>query len=132
MNRIKAEIISKKARRSISRFCYEECNAYCCRKGFLILSKEQLDLVTKNVAKDIVKVSPDEWSMKLSPACPCLIDNKCSIHDQEKRPKACCDYPLFLYEKTYRLSDGCLAVMRNKFYKFEIQMHKLGYKRVYE
>ena len=39
----KAERIANKARTCISEFCYEECNAYCCRKGYLILTeKEQI------------------------------------------------------------------------------------------
>ncbi len=46
-----AEQIAEKARKSISKFCYEECNAYCCRKGYLILNKDEVDVVTQGKKK---------------------------------------------------------------------------------
>ena len=34
--------LADKARRSISKYCIEECKAYCCRKGFIILKEIEL------------------------------------------------------------------------------------------
>ena len=44
----KAECIANKARKEIGKYCYEECKAYCCRKGYLILKPSQVDTVTQN------------------------------------------------------------------------------------
>ena len=44
---MKAEEIAEKARRSISKFCAEECKAYCCRKSYLVLTSEEVDLVAQ-------------------------------------------------------------------------------------
>ena len=33
----------------------EECNAFCCRKGFLILRENEVDLVTQNNRKKLTK-----------------------------------------------------------------------------
>jgi len=46
------EKIAKKARKSISKFCSEECRSYCCRKGYLVLTPSQADLVTQKKKKE--------------------------------------------------------------------------------
>ncbi len=49
------ERILDEARRSISKFCIEECKAYCCRKGHLTLTAKETDLITQNKTKEFEK-----------------------------------------------------------------------------
>ncbi|MBU0536273.1 MAG: YkgJ family cysteine cluster protein [Nanoarchaeota archaeon] len=133
-----AEKIALNARKAISSFCYEECKAYCCRKGYLVLNGWEADLITdKMVDKHIQdgsirKFGEDRYSFFLGltdQPCPQLKDFKCRIHKNPKRPKACREFPVFVDEanKTVRLSHRCLAVKQGKFYAFESQWAKKGY-----
>ncbi len=136
MNNMDAENIAQKARKSISKFCYEECKAYCCRKGYLILDKDEVDVVTqgkrKQLEKDkmLKKIKNGKYSLYMGNydfPCPSLKDNKCMIHNDPKRPKTCNDFPLFLQGKVIRLSLRCLAVKQDLFYPYVKQLVVLGY-----
>jgi len=37
--------VANEARKSLSKYCMEECKSYCCRKGYIILKPTELDLV---------------------------------------------------------------------------------------
>ena len=60
---MKAEEIAEKARRSISRFCAEECKAYCCRKSYLVLTVEEMGLVTQGMRDELEdrKILEKQW-----------------------------------------------------------------------
>jgi Fe-S-cluster containining protein len=132
-----AEQIAKAARRSISSFCCEECRAYCCRKGHLNLSPDNIELVTQGRGKELEgrkllsKVNEANYSLYLgshdSP-CPCLKDYKCIIHKSPRRPLACRDFPLFLEGSTIKLSSRCLAVKQGLLFPYIHKLTRLGYK----
>lgn len=126
---MEAENIAKKARKSISQFCFEECNAYCCRKGYLLLTKKELDLVAGKKQIKIQLQKDNKYSLFLGDTCPSLQGNfKCKIHRNRNRPQACKEFPIFIYEKNIILSGRCLAVKQGKFYPYIKQWLKLGYK----
>ena len=133
-----AEAIAKQARKSIGRFCIEECKAYCCRKGYLILKPGQLDLVTQGnkaiLAHILKQLSNGDYSMYMgSPGLPCPSLNSdftCKIHKKRNRPQACKDFPLFIKGNLIILSSRCLAVKQNLFYPFIRRLQLLGYKLV--
>jgi Fe-S-cluster containining protein len=132
-----AEILATKARKSINRFCFEECNAYCCRKGYLVLTKEESELVTQEKLiyllknKIIKKTDSERYALQINP-CAALKDNKCMIHNNSDRPKVCNDFPLFLWaNKIIHVSNRCLFVKQGLLYpylaKFKIEGYKLSY-----
>ena len=134
-----AEKIADEARDSISSFCYEECHAYCCRKGYLLLNEFNADAVTKGKKEQMIKdetlkkLKDGEYSMgmsSLSDGCPSLKDFKCTIHKSPFKTKACHEFPIFIDEKnkTIGLSPRCPAVKTGKFYAYEHQWLKMGYK----
>lgn len=132
------ERIIAKARKSIGLFCKEECCAYCCRKGYLVLKKSQIDLVTNGKKKEleekdlIMKKSQGAFSLFMGNKdypCPSLLnDFSCSIHSKKNRPQACKDFPLFVKGKSLMLSPRCLAVRQGKLYPYIKKLLALGYK----
>jgi Fe-S-cluster containining protein len=137
MDNLKAEEIANRARGSISKICIEECKALCCRKGFLILEKGQVDIVTQNKAQELKKEGAlreqKDGTISLNLAnhqgsCPSLKENKCTIYTDPARPKACHQFPIFIRNDTVSLSPRCLAVKMNAFYSFEKEWLRLGYK----
>jgi len=131
--------IASEARNSISSYCMNECNAYCCRKGYLILSKEELILLVGNKRKELedkefIKILPnDKFSLNLGNhlgSCPQLKDSKCLIHKNPQRPSTCNSFPIFINEdkKEIRLSPRCFAVKENKLYPYIRQFLELGFK----
>lgn len=134
-----AEEIANRARSSISRICIEECNAYCCRKGFLVMKEKEKDAVvgekedekrlTQNL--ELKKLDNGKYSLNLANSggsCPKLKDNKCTIYNHPDRPKACGQFPIYVGENKIMLSPRCLAVKMNAFYPYEKEWIKLGYK----
>ena len=49
------ETIVKEAKESLTNFCLEECKALCCRKGFLVLKPDQVELVTQNRKEELIE-----------------------------------------------------------------------------
>lgn len=132
-----AEEISERARSSISSFCNEECKSYCCRKGYLVLTPHEVDLImgkTKVQLKEqghLTVTSTGDYSFFLGyseQGCPSLKNYKCTIHKNRERPKTCKDYPVFIIGKLVRISSRCLAVRMNLFYPFIREFMQLGYK----
>ncbi|MBU1201278.1 MAG: hypothetical protein KJ583_02240 [Nanoarchaeota archaeon] len=117
-NSLDGEDIVKIARKSIGKFCIEECKAYCCRKGYLILKENQLDLVMQGRKEEldcILKpLKDDTFSMFMgnhNQSCPSLTTSyTCQIHKKRNRPQACKDFPVFLTSNKIILSPRCLAV----------------------
>jgi Fe-S-cluster containining protein len=134
-----AEKIADKARNSISKYCIEECKAYCCRKGYLVLKPEEVDRVTQGRAKELEekkilkKLADGKYSLYMGNydcPCPSLKDFKCTIH--KTKPKTCSDFPLFFHGNNLRLSPRCPAVKNNLMYPYIKRLIAIGYKTVEE
>jgi Fe-S-cluster containining protein len=138
-----AETLAIAARKSISNYCYTECMAYCCRRGYLLLSAEEEGLM-RNTDIDDLKLMPirteiiddaKRYIFSLGAkglGCPNLTDYKCVIHTNPLRPKACKDFPLFIWtDKTIVITDECPAVKENQLYAYLDEFKKMGYKLVY-
>jgi len=127
-----AEKIMEEARNSLSQFCSEECKAYCCRKGYLVLNPDQVELVTQGRKEELLKNKmlkeiKGKFSLNLSKDCPSLKDYQCSIHTHPNRPQACKDFPIFVEKKWLKLSPRCLVIKMNKLYPYIHQLIKMGY-----
>jgi Fe-S-cluster containining protein len=138
-----AETLAIAARKSISNYCYSECMAYCCRRGYLLLSAEEVGLM-RNINIEDLKIMPirieiandaKRYIFNLgakSFGCPNLTDYKCVIHANPLRPKACKEYPLFIWkDKTIVITDECPAVKENQLYAYLSEFKALGYKLIY-
>ncbi len=119
-------------------FCFEECKSYCCRKGYLVLTKEESEVVAGEkleslIVKDVVKKTDDDnYSLHINP-CPSLKDNKCSIHKDPKRPTVCREFPIFLWSnKVIHVSNRCLFVKQGLLYPYLAELKLKGYKLEYE
>ena len=130
------ERIANDARRSLSKYCYEECSAYCCRKGYLVLTEKEADIVTQGKKDEMIKegrikeLKDGKYSMNLSPNCPSLVDNKCIIHKSHSRPKACKDFPLFLSTGEFMFSGRCPAVRQGKLIPYSYKLVRNGMKYI--
>ncbi|MBU0461285.1 MAG: YkgJ family cysteine cluster protein [Nanoarchaeota archaeon] len=133
-----AEEIAADARDSISKFCVEECKAYCCRKGYLVLTPSEAALVCGGKLKEfesrkIIKKLPfGQYSLFLGnpDGCPCLKENCCTIHKNPKRPDTCKTFPLFIEGNKIKLSQRCLAVKQDMMYPYIAELLKKGYKLI--
>ncbi len=132
-----AESIAKKARKSISEFCYNECHAYCCRKGYLVMSKTQANKVTNRKRAELEKggilkrMDDGNYSLymgKSDQPCPSLDGFKCTIHKSKLRPLTCSLFPIFIEGKAVKLSNRCPAVKMGMFYPYIERWMALGYK----
>ncbi len=133
-----AEKIAEKARKSISMFCMEECRSYCCRKGYLALSKEEMELVAQGRQKELEekkvlrRINSKSYSLYLGDygvLCPCIdSEYKCIIHKHPKRPMACQQFPLFIDGKNVRVSSRCLAAKEGKLYPYVSRLVRMGYR----
>jgi len=137
-----AETLAINARESLSSYCYTECKAYCCRRGYLILSAKEVSLM-KDTLKEDLKIMPirtesdkKRYIFNLGSGingCPNLTDYKCTIHTNLSRPKACKEFPLFIWKnKTVLVTDECPAVKENKLYSYLSEFKAMGYKIVYK
>lgn len=126
---------------SIGEFCCEECKAYCCRKGYLVLSRAQARLIVGDVGPHLESIGAlkrldgDRFSLFMGRSdapCPGLnqADFRCRVHDDPDRPSTCRDFPIFIIGKTVRFSHRCLAVRQGKFYALEKELIALGYSLV--
>lgn len=130
------EALADEARAGISDYCINECKALCCHKGFLIATKAEAQKITGErldmfIEQERVKPMDDgNFSIDLNKTCPSLVDGRCSIHKDPLRPRTCHKFPIFVFEssKTVQLSTRCPAVLAGKFYVFEHEAKKRGYK----
>ena len=131
---MKAKQIAEKARKSISKFCSEECKAYCCRKSYLVLTNEEVDLVAQGMRKNLEdkkilkKTKGEDHYINLHDDCPSLKNNLCVIHNNSKRPEVCKQFPIFIKDKNVRFSPVCLAVKMDLFYPYVHEFLKMSYK----
>ncbi len=137
---IVAEELANTARNSLSNYCLFECEANCCRGGYLILSAEEVALMpninisTLNMMP--IRSSTDKkrylFNLGIKNGCPNLLNSKCLIHKNPLRPKVCGDYPLFIGEdKTLIVASDCIGVDENKLFGYLSEFKTLGYKLIY-
>ena len=133
----KANKIANKARKSISKFCFEDCMAYCCRKGYLVLTKYEVNKVTQGRKKEfekldlLKKLKNGDYSLNMGTnnfPCPSLQGYKCLVHKSLKRSKTCGDFPIFITSENIKLSPRCLAVKQGLFFPYIKQWMALGFK----
>jgi len=130
----KAARIADSARKSIGRYCHSECNAYCCRKGFLMLTAKQAKLVAGEKLNELLKskgltpVANGKYVLELAVTCPSLINSKCRIHSHPQRPLTCREFPLSIEGKVIWLSGSCPAVRAQMMYPYLAKLRLMGYK----
>lgn len=130
------EEIADEARNAISAFCVEECKAYCCRKGYLVMTPEEAGIVCDGRVKEltqnkVLKLLPyGKYSLFLGnpEGCPSLDGSKCRIHKNPLRPDTCRAFPIFIEGKKVKLSQRCLAVKQEKLYPYVAEFLSIGCK----
>jgi Fe-S-cluster containining protein len=128
---VAAEKLAVRARESLSKYCYNECMAYCCRRGHLLLSEKEASLLQLDI-KDLILMPVDgRYIFNLGKGCPNLKEHKCIIHKDLGRPKACKEFPLFIFENTVIVTDDCPAVEQNQLYAYLAEFKSMGYVLVY-
>ena len=119
------ESIEIRARVSLGDFCFTQCKAYCCRKGYVTFTPEEYALIFKILDKDKPK---EKLTVSLMDSCPALgTDFKCSIRSNSLHPKICGEYPIFIRGKKVIMAGDCLAVKEDKFYPFVSEWLREGY-----
>ncbi len=135
------ERLANESRKVLGKYCIEECHAYCCRKGYLIVSEIEIDLMAGDRRKllldenSIRELLDGKFSLSFENSlsgCPALKDSKCLIHGDKERPKTCKDFPIFILGKKIKISNRCPAKKDNKFFKFIKEAELLGYEIVEE
>ena len=134
------EKVADKARKSISSYCIEECKAYCCRKGYLVLTPKEARKTTQKRLKELEKkeviteLENNDYVLYMgNKECPCPSlgsDFKCKIHKSKNRSQTCRTFPIFIEEetKTIKLSARCPAIREGKLYPFIAKFISMGYK----
>ncbi len=127
-----AEKIADEARNSLGKYCIEECHAYCCRTGYLVLTEEELKKVLqgKDYKSETKKLKQGKYSLYIGgkdKPCPSLNrEFKCECY--KDRPQGCREFPLFFKGNEIILSNRCPAVREGKLYPYLARLHALGYK----
>jgi hypothetical protein len=129
------ETLANSARRSISDYCINDCNSFCCRKGYLVLSFDEMKLTVSDQRRPLedagflTEIDNKEFILNLSNpnACPRLKNNLCSIHKNPKRHLPCKEFPIFITGNKVRFSDRCTAVKADKFYSYIHKFKKMGF-----
>lgn len=125
----------------LSDYCVNECHAYCCRKGYLIISSDEVDLIVNDKKEKLIlegnlrELIDGKFSLSFENSCggcPSLKDSKCLVHGKERRPKTCKDFPIFILGKKIKISNRCPGKKNNKFFKFIKEAEVLGYEIVEE
>lgn len=120
------EKLLEQARKDISRFCIKECNNYCCRKGFLILKEDQVELVTHGNKINVKQHENGTFILDLNKDCPSIGPKGCTIHKNIARPQTCKDFPIFQKEGHVIFSTRCPCVQTNFLYVLKQKLHKKG------
>ena len=136
-NSLEVENILDEARESISTFCVSECQAYCCRKGYLVLTPAQ-SVATLGMREEeylerglLKRMSDGNWSLymgSLGFPCPSLSDNKCRVHNNSLRADACHVFPISVTDGFIHVSRRCPAKNNQLLYPFFARLVQLGCK----
>lgn len=139
--KIAAEKLAVKARESISKYCFTECGAYCCRKGYLPMTAKQAKVVGGDEKNNLIekgfltKIEGGKYVLELwgdTQGCPRLDGFKCTIHKNPDRPTACKEFPIFIWGKnTIRVSRRCPAVKEDLLYPYLAKFKLMGYELSY-
>jgi Fe-S-cluster containining protein len=122
------ELIDK-ARGSIADFCINKCKGLCCRKGKLVLTEDELKLVSqgKKLKPELEKTSL--YSININKKCPSLgRDIKCKIYFDNKRPQVCKDFPLFVFGKNIVVAPFCTAAKKGLLDSYFKELKAQGYR----
>jgi Fe-S-cluster containining protein len=133
----RAETLATKARNSLGKYCYSECNAYCCRKGLILMTAKEAKLLSsgkhKKMENVFTKTEKGKYVLDLSEkiGCPQLKNSRCTVHKHPGRPTACKDFPLFIWRKkgkdVIHLSGRCPAVNAGLLYPFLAKFKLMGF-----
>jgi Fe-S-cluster containining protein len=137
----KIEKLADEVRRGLSDFCINECKAFCCRDGFIKLKPLEADLYCEGKKEQLTKEGSlkEMWNGKYilefknsCGGCPALNPKNfhCKIHSDINRSNTCKDFPIFIVGKEIKISPRCPAKVQGKFFKFEKEAIRLGYKIV--
>lgn len=123
------ERLAAAARRSLGDFCREECKAFCCRKGHLTLTAQQLRRVAQGHEDELKRADRlipigERFSLILDGDCPSLAGNRCSIY--RSRPKACREFPLWIRDGVVFVSPRCVGVKAGLLYPYVRRLRMLG------
>jgi Fe-S-cluster containining protein len=121
------EIIAEEARKSIGKYCMEECSSLCCRKGNIDVTDKEMFLITGHHGSVACIKTNGKYLLCLENDCPRLKDHKCMIHSQKGRPDICKEFPVFVRGNNIIFSHDCPAVQSNKMYPFEHRFIKEGF-----
>ena len=125
------EKLVNEARESIGQFCLEECNALCCRKGYLTLDDTNVNIVCENKQQSLdsgkLKKVGSSYHLDMNKGCVNLNGPYCRIHKNPKRPNVCKEFPLFIEGNKIKLSPACPAVRENKMYPYIAILLKNGF-----
>ena len=121
------DIILRDARNSLGPLCFGECAAKCCKRGKLLLEKNQVPIVAKQ--NPVVARQDGSYELSLEgEGCPNLLDNnKCGIFTDSLRPKMCDDYPLFRRGKFIFVASSCTGFARGDLAIYLVKLGELGF-----
>lgn len=129
-------ILANGARKSLSKYCIEECCAYCCRKGYLAMDERQAHKVCGKRYDELLKsgklkkLKDGRYTVFMGdPVAPCPALGKdllCKVHSSKLRPGVCADFPIFIVGKNVIMVHRCPAVKEGRMYGFEMKMKQVG------
>jgi Fe-S-cluster containining protein len=131
-----ADQILEQARNGISQFCIEECRAYCCRKGYLVLTPKQAKATMQgreeeyrslSLLKDMTNGNISLYMGDKDHPCPSLKDNRCMIHKHPDRSDTCRIFPIHIKDNIIHVSKRCLAAKANMFYPYIARLAMMGF-----
>ena len=111
-----------------------ECKALCCRKGKILLTENEAKEISDNKVKEyktaklMFEKGEDQIVLELEPqACPKLTkDHKCGIFTNKNRPKACSNFPLYIYGDKVMAAGFCPAVKEGLLNKTLDELREAG------
>ena len=119
----KAAAIAAQARASLGKYCMEECQAQCCRQGFLCLSQKEMSRFQGRTP--INPHNDGSGSIDLGRWCPDLSEFRCTNY--ARRPAQCRTYPLSLKGTSILLSPFCPAAEKGLLYPYLRKLLSMGY-----
>jgi len=133
--KINIDELLEEARYSMSDFCMQVCRGMCCRRGFLPLTSQEVNIVVPNkqelIKSKVLRPSNDgRFLLALGVfGCPQLQkDSKCRIWNNPNRPACCGEFPVFERSESILFSNRCRAVVEGHLDTYKQKFKELGYK----